>query len=160
MRNLKDESERLDKVLSAAVVGWQNQLKEVEEQIKEYESILAEKESKTDRSENATFQIASDGRANKIAVRQILTEKLNAYVEHKANYTPTGTVSVGSTICIRSDSDELIVKIVSRGLSDDLNGLISEDSPVGKNALGLTTGSTFAVKTRRGKIEYRIEGVY
>lgn len=160
MRDLQQESVRLEEALSRAAIEWSNQLKDVEAQIAEYESILAEKESKTDRSENATFQIASDGRAAKVAVRQMLTEKLEAYENHKANYTPTGIVQVGSTICIRSDSDEFVVKIVSQGLSDDLNGLISVDSPVGKNALGLTVGSTFTVKTRRGKIKYKIEGVY
>lgn len=160
MKDLQNESTRLEEVLANAAKEWQEQLNEVNAQIAEYDRILSEKESKTDRSENATFQIASDGKSAKIGIKQMLTEKLQAYENHKVSYVPSGVVKVGSTIALSFNGKESVAKIVPKGLSDALKGLIDVESPVGKASIGLCTGSTFTVKTRLGKVQYRIEGVY
>lgn len=160
MIDLQRESDRLEKVLAEAAADWNRQLKTVNDEIAEFEKILNEKEAKTDRSENATFQIASDGKSAKVAIKQMLTEKISAYENHKESYSPTGVVRVGSTVALSTDSDSVVVKIVPKGLSDALIGLVDVESPVGKASVGKCAGATFAVKTRKGKIRYTIEGVY
>lgn len=160
MMDLQSESTRLEMALEQAAEGWRAQLKDVDAQILEYEKILADKESKTDRSENATFQIASDGKSAKMAVRKMLTEKLEVYENHKTGYTPSGVVQEGSTVALSTNGSTRVVKIVPHGLSDALRDLVDISSAVGKAALGLAVGATFSVKTRRGKVIYKIEGVY
>lgn len=160
MMNLQQESERLEKVLESAAAEWREQLRITNEEIAEFETVLNEKEAKTDRSENATFQIASDGKSAKVAIKQMLVEKIRAYENHKESYVPTGVVREGSTVALSTDSDSLVAKIVPKGLSDALKGLIDVESPVGKAAIGKCAGATFSVKTRKGKILYTIEGVY
>lgn len=160
MMDLQQESARLEDVLAKAAAEWRESLREINEEIADLEKILNEKEAKTDRSENATFQIASDGKSAKVAVRQMLTEKINAYENHKESYTPTGVVRVGSTVALTAGNESLVAKIVPKGLSDALKGLIDVESPVGKASIGKCAGATFAVKTRKGKILYTIEGVY
>lgn len=158
--NLQVESERLDAVLAEAANDWRKSMSEVDEQILEYEKILADKESKTDRSENATFQIASDGRAASMAVKATLRAKLDAYDSYRQNYTPIGVVREGSTLHLTTGEEDIVVKIVPRNLSDAIKGLIDIDSPVGRATIGLSAGATFVVKTRKGRLTYKIEGVY
>ena len=160
MMDLKTESVKLDEVLASVAAEWRTQLDEVNAQIAEYDKILAEKESKTDRSENATFQIASDGKSAKMGIKQMLTSKIQSYERHKQEYVPTGVVQEGSTLALSSGNEKLIVKIVPKGLSDALRNLIDVESPVGKASLGLGVSSLFTVKTRKGRVEYKIEGVY
>lgn len=160
MMDLQKESARLEEVLAKAAAEWSVQLQQTNAEIAEFEKILNEKEAKTDRSENATFQIASDGKSAKVAIKQMLTEKISAYENHKESYTSTGVVRVGSTVALRSDGESIVVKIVPKGLSDALKGLVDVESPVGKASIGKCAGSTFTVKTRKGKVLYTIEGVY
>lgn len=158
--NLQVESERLNSLLADAANEWRASMAEVDAQILNYEKILADKESKTDRSENATFQIASDGRAAAMAVKATLRAKLDAYNTHRQNYTPIGVVREGSTLHLRCNDEDIVVKIVPHNLSDAIKGLIDVESPVGRAAIGLSAGATFAVKTRKGRLTYNIEGVY
>lgn len=160
MMDLQAESAKLEEALANAAAEWREQLRKTNEEIAEYDVVLTDKESRTDRSENATFQIASDGKSAKLAIKQMLTEKINAYENHKESYTSTGVVRVGSTVALSTDGESLVAKIVPKGLSDALKGLIDVESPVGKASIGKCAGSTFAIKTRKGKILYTIEGVY
>jgi transcription elongation factor GreA len=72
-----------------------------------------------------------------------------------------GYVQVGSTIYIREDGDSRSDKyvIVGAAEADPRNGMISNESPIGKAALGKKAGEEIEIETPDGKLKLRITTV-
>lgn len=72
-----------------------------------------------------------------------------------------GYVQVGSTIYIREDGDSRSDKytIVGAAEADPRNGMISNESPIGKAAIGKKAGDEITIDTPDGKLKFRITTV-
>lgn len=68
----------------------------------------------------------------------------------------TGWVQIGSTILVKSGSDEEKFKIVGAEEANPLEGKISIDSPLGKAILNQPKGTVVEVNTPQGKVQYKI----
>ncbi len=170
--NLFDESVRINKELERIGEQWKQELLQAEHEIMELNEILASSEAKTDRRENAVFQIAKDERDIKVGKQRTLQNKYDAYLEYnfKSEYTPNGVAKLGSTLMVTllsiggipysGDKSTLIFKLVPHDLSQATVGLFSVDSPLGNGVLGHTGGDVVTVTAPAGKVQYRIERIY
>jgi transcription elongation factor GreA len=72
-----------------------------------------------------------------------------------------GYVQVGSTIYIREDGEKRSDKyiIVGAAEADPRNGMISNESPIGKAAIGKKAGEEIEIDTPDGKLKLRITTV-
>lgn len=70
-------------------------------------------------------------------------------------------VQVGSTVYIREDGEKRSDKyvIVGAAEADPRNGLISNESPIGKAMLGRKAGEEVEIQTPDGSVKYRITTV-
>lgn len=167
--NIQEESARLDALLDNQVDVWRKELESIEQEIKQLDKILQDKESKTDRSENATFQIAKDSRDVKMGVYNTIWKKIDLYSSHKDKYEPTGVISVGSTVEVRPISvngvpetdprGHRVIKLVEAGLSN-AKDLVGIDAPIGAALLGHQAGETVTIRTRKGTVIYAIERMH
>ena len=70
------------------------------------------------------------------------------------------SIDIGSTIVIKeNDMDTETYSIVGSAEADPLNGLISNESPLGKSLIGCKTGDEIDVKTPTGVVRYRVIAV-
>jgi len=72
-----------------------------------------------------------------------------------------GYVQVGSTVYIREEGEKRSDKyiIVGAAEADPRNGMISNESPIGKAALGKKAGEEIEIDTPDGKLKFRITTV-
>jgi transcription elongation factor GreA len=72
-----------------------------------------------------------------------------------------GYVRVGSTVYIREEGESRSDKyvIVGAAEADPRNGMISNESPIGKAALGKKAGDDILIDTPDGKLKFRITTV-
>lgn len=167
---MQEESAALEEVLAHKSEDWQKELDAIEAEIRGLDDILADKESKTDRSENATFQIAKDTRDLKMASYDVIYKKLQKYAAHKDTYVHTGFITIGSTVEVNpvaikggkflDDRAHRVIKLVEEGLSDAEKRLVGVDSALGTALLGHKVGDSVTIKTRKGMITYKIERMY
>ena len=109
-----------------------------------------------DRSDNAEYKEV------KSALRrthwQILSteNQIKRTVIIKADPKNAGTVQIGSTVTLESDGQKKIFQILGSHESDPAKGLISNESPLGKNLLGKKLGESVSILTKNGLREYKI----
>lgn len=171
MISLEQESERLNNVLVTLVDQWRSELADIEAQIVKLNEVLASSEAKSDRSENATFQIAKDERDIKMANMSILQEKISAFDTYAGTYTPGSTVKENSTVevslqtvngqpyHVSMDITE-IYKVVQHALSYPENGLLSMKSKLGEAILDHMVNDVVEVSSPMGLITYKIERLF
>ena len=72
-----------------------------------------------------------------------------------------GYIQVGSTVYIREEGEKRSDKyiIVGAAEADPRNGMISNESPIGKAALGKKAGEEIEIDTPDGKLKFRITTV-
>ena len=72
-----------------------------------------------------------------------------------------GYVQVGSTVYIREEGESRSDKyvIVGAAEADPRNGMISNESPIGKAAIGKKAGEEIEIDTPDGKLKFRITTV-
>lgn len=167
---LKENSAKLDGIIRALVEEAQEALKSVNTRIAELNELLKEKEMQTDRSENASFQIAKDERDMKVALSLLYARRIASLQEELIPYNSTGFIAKGSTVKLvvetingknpELNQTEFICKLVSHDTSTAKKGLISIDSKVGAAILNRREGDTVSVKAPMGLVTYKIEGVY
>ena len=141
LKQLEDELELLKVV----------KRKEVAEKIKEARE-------QGDLSENAEYDAAKDEQRD-IEARIDELEKILKNVEVvDEDEVGTDVINVGCTVLVydREFEEEMEFKIVGSTESNSLQGKISNESPVGKALIGKTVGTTVAVETQAGVIEYDI----
>lgn len=110
-----------------------------------------------DLSENAEYHSARDEQAfieGRIAELNVILR--NAIIIEET--TSNGLVKVGSKIKITDDSGKIIkeYKIVGSEEADPTQGLISNESPIGRAFLGKKVNEIVEIQTPRGVITYKI----
>lgn len=110
-----------------------------------------------DLSENAEYHAAKDEQAFIEGRIMELTNLINNAViieETKSN----GVVTVGSRIRIEDEEKAVAkeYKIVGSEEANPTEGLISNESPIGRAFLGKKKGEIVAIQTPKGNIQYRI----
>ncbi len=109
-----------------------------------------------DRSDNAEYkEVKSTLRRTHW---QILSaeNQIKRTVVIKSDPNDSGTVRLGSAVTLETGGKQKIFQILGSHESDPAKGLISNESPLGKNLLGKKTGETASIKTKNGAREYKI----
>lgn len=107
-----------------------------------------------DLSENAEYSEAKDAQAlNEGRILELAATLKNVTV---VNYQSNGEVVLGSVVSAKVDGKEKKFTIVSFNEADPLNGLVSNESPLGVAFLGKKKGAIVEVETPRGVVVYKI----
>lgn len=108
-----------------------------------------------DFSENAAYQIAK-GRLRGINQKIIdITNHLKVAKIIKAPI-PNGRVQIGSVVILKCNNKEKTYQILGSSETDPLKGIISSNSPLGKELLGHKEKDTITIKTANKTNEYQI----
>ena len=108
-----------------------------------------------DLSENAEYTDAKDEQAfveGRIAEIDAIL-KSSEIIKKKRTHT---TVTVGSTVKVKWEGREKTFTIVGPEEADPANGVISNESPLGKAFLGKKKDDKVPVNTPRGEVMYSI----
>ena len=168
--SLKEASDKFENVMRDLIKSTEQELLDVNKRIDELNELLQTKEMFVDRSENASFQIATDERDVKVTVRSLLQKRIATFEAGIGNYTPTGFITQGSTVelTVMTIADKkpanmqtnFVVKLVDHALSKADIGLVAVDSKVGAALLSHRAGDIIEVFAPKGLIRYRIERLY
>ena len=168
--DLKAASDKLNSVMVNLIEETKRELADVNARIAQLNNQLQEKEMQTDRSENASFQIAKDERDVQVTIRNLLQNRIESLESESDNYIATGFITLGTTVELRIISiagkapvispTTFIVKLVNHDLSKANVGLIAVDSKVGSAIMGHAAGETVEVVTPKGVVSYKIERIY
>lgn len=135
---LKDELDQLSKV----------RRKEIAERIERAKEL-------GDLSENAEYSEAKDAQAlNEGRIMELSNTLKNVTVVEKAS--GSDHIVMGSTVIVKVNGQEKEYTIVSFNEADPLNGLISNESPLGVAFIGKKKNETVDVETPRGVVQYKI----
>lgn len=137
------------------------QLKElVEVKRPEIVAEVAEARSHGDLRENAAYDVARQDQA--MIERRIaeLEETLrNAVIVDDSDAGATGVVGLGRKVKVDFDGEEEVYTIVGPAEALPTQGLISEQSPIGKQLMGRKAGDRVTVDTPGGPADIQIKAV-
>lgn len=111
-----------------------------------------------DLSENSEYSEAKDEQAA-VERRIIELQDIVKNVEIIEKSTGGSTVSVGSTIVVKTKGKELTYHIVGSDEADPMEGKISNESPMGNAFLGHKVGDEVEVVTPKGLVTYTISKI-
>ena len=169
IKDLQSYSAQLDDKLRELHAQTLVELQEINTRIEELNDLLQTKEMNTDRSENASFQIAKDERDIKVSIRSKLQKRVAALEAGSVAYVPTGIVTLGTTIDLSVITIDgmppkvpisFIGKIVEHDIAKASSGLIAVDGKAGAALLGKRSGDTVLIRAIKGDILYKIERMY
>jgi transcription elongation factor GreA len=118
---------------------------------------LAEARSHGDLRENAGYDAAKHDQAmteKRIAELEALERQAVVLDENAVAHS--GVVRIGSTVVVDVEGDEERYTIVGAIEAKPTDGLISNESPVGKALLGRAPGDETKVTTPRGKMRLKL----
>jgi transcription elongation factor GreA len=108
-----------------------------------------------DLSENAEYSEAKDAQAlNEGRIMELSNTLKNVTVVEKTS--GSDHIVMGSKVVVKVNGQEKEYTIVSFNEADPLNGLISNESPLGVAFIGKKKGETVDVETPRGLVQYKI----
>jgi len=108
-----------------------------------------------DLSENAEYSEAKDAQAlNEGRIIELSGTLKNVTIVDKVS--DGEHIVMGSTVVAKIDGKEKEYTIVSFNEADPLNGLISNESPLGVAFIGRRKGESVEVETPRGVMHYKI----
>lgn len=111
-----------------------------------------------DLSENAEYSEAKDAQAlNEGRIMELMGMLKNVTIVHKV--ANVDHIVMGSTVTAKINGQEKEYTIVSFNEADPLNGLISNESPLGVAFIGRRKGESVEVETPRGLMNYKITKV-
>lgn len=167
--SLQAESVRLDGVIQALINDTKAAADTTAKKIEEL-NIRLQNIEKTDLRENADYQIAKDELAMRTAIFNLQMKRVDSMSHEMGNYTPTGFITLGSTVELdviaingkppRVDRTHYIVKVVQHDTSTMKLDLMSIDSKVGAAILGRAAGDEVDVEAPGGVITYKIGRIY
>ena len=125
---------------------------------KEIADKIKEAREQGDLSENAEYDAAKDEQRDieaRIEELEELLKNAEVYVEDEATLD---AVSIGTTVVLldMEFDEEVEFKIVGSTEADSLQGLISNEAPVGKALLGKKIGDLVNVETQMGNVQYKV----
>ena len=110
-----------------------------------------------DLSENAEYDEAKDEQSKVEGEIKDMEAKLPLIKVIDESDIHTDEVSIGSYVTVLDDfDDEVEYRIVGSTESDVLNGLLSNESPVGKAIIGSKVGDEVEIDTPDGKVIYKV----
>lgn len=115
-----------------------------------------------DLSENAEYQTARDDQSvleKRIAELEDLIKNSALFEKRTGEESGNGVVKLGSKVKIEKGGAVLDYTIVGSSEADPLQGLISNESPLGRELLAKKAGDKVRVDTPKGKIECKILSV-
>ena len=108
-----------------------------------------------DLSENAEYSEAKDAQAlNEGLIMELSAILKNVTIVNKTS--DSEHIVMGSTVTVEIDGKKKDYTIVSFNEADPLNGLISNESPLGVAFIGRRKGEKVEVETPRGLMHYKI----
>ena len=110
-----------------------------------------------DLSENSEYDEAKNEQA-KIEARIVELEKTLENVTIIEDDVDTDAVTVGVTVTVLDVEydEELTYRVVGSAEADPINGLISDDSPVGRALLGAKIGDEVIAEAPAGELKFKI----
>lgn len=128
------------------------------EKMHDIAATLKEARAQGDLSENAEYDAAKDLQAQTAARIEEIKEQLKHLKVVDADDIKKGRVSIGSTVTVKDIEmdEEMTFTIKGATEADSLNGIISNDSPVGKALIGSKKGDTVKVQAPDGEIAYKV----
>lgn len=110
-----------------------------------------------DLSENSEYQEAREQQSYLERRIQELEGILRGVVIiKKSDETNNAKVSVGSKVTLSREDKNIVYTIVGSNEAQPAQGLISNESPIGKALLGKASGDSVSIQTPKGRIEYTI----
>ena len=111
-----------------------------------------------DLSENAEYSEAKDTQAlNEGRILELSNTLKNVtVVDTKTNGKD---IAMGSKVTVTVNSKEKQYTIVSFNEADPINGLISNESPIGMSFIGRKKGDVVLVNTPKGEMKFKIKKV-
>ena len=125
---------------------------------KEVAELIKEARSFGDLSENSEYDEAKTEQGKLYSRIAEVEEILSNYVVIDESDDGGNYVRIGSTVTVldKEFDEELVYKIVGSQEADPMNGVISEDSPVGRALLGKNVGDDVVVDAPAGSVEYKL----
>ncbi len=113
-----------------------------------------------DLSENSEYDEAKNEQA-KIEARIVELEKMLEDVVIIEDGVASDTVTIGVTVTVFDVEfeEELTYRVVGPAEADPMNGLISDDSPVGKALVGSKVGDEVTAEAPMGELKFKILGI-
>ncbi len=116
-----------------------------------------------DLSENVEYQSAREDQSileKKIAELEDLLKNSAIFEKQSASgISSNGIVRLGSKISLDKNGATLNYTLVGSSEADPMNGLISNESPLGRELLAKKAGDKIQVETPKGQIEYSVLNV-
>ncbi len=142
-------------------------LKEIQKELEESKTVkrieISERLSRAkemgDLSENAEYSEARDAQSlleRKIVELEQIVREAEILSEHRQT---DNIVVVGSTVTLKSGKEENIYTIVGTEEVDPEKGLISNESPLGKELLGRKKGDEITITAPGGQNKYLIVSI-
>lgn len=112
--------------------------------------------------ENAEYESAKNEQAFvEGRIQELKMILANAHIIDDEDTENNGYIQVGSTIYLREDGEKRSDKyiIVGAAEADPRNGMISNESPIGKAVLGHKAGEDIEIEAPDGNLKFRITTV-
>ena len=146
------------------IILTQSGLEKLERELEELKSVkrkeIAEKIkvalSFGDLSENSEYDEAKNEQAMmeaRIADIEVMLKRVKVIDEDELS---SEHIHIGSKVELRVTNDVMMYQIVGSNEADPLEGLISDESAVGRALLGHSTGDRFDVEVPVGVMEYEV----
>jgi len=145
--------------------GYERVSKELQELIDvkrpEIINAVAEARSHGDLRENAAYDVARQDQAMIEKRISDLEEQLRnaVIIEDEPNGAKKDIVALGRSVTVDFDGDEEVYKIVGPAEAMPTRGLISEESPMGKQLKGRRVGEKVTVETPGGTARILIKAI-
>ena len=149
----KMSQERYDELQKELLYLQTTREKEVAEQIKEARSF-------GDLSENSEYDEAKNEQGKLYSRMAELEEILSNCVVIEED-TEGDYIRLGSTVTVldKEFDEEVTYKIVGSQEADPMNGMLSEESPIGKALLGHEVGEIVSVEVPDGLLSFKITSI-
>ena len=152
--------------MSKEALMSKNKLREYEQELeylkttkrKEIAEVIKEARSHGDLSENSEYDEAKNEQAKVESQIAELEETLKHVRVVSAEELKTDTVMVGSHVKVYDYSfeEEMVYHIVGSNESDPLNGMISDQSPIGRSIIGTKEGDIVSITIPSGEMRLKI----
>lgn len=176
--SLSEVSNQLRQEIVRAIQEETDALNSTQARVKELAYRLQnDPDLQTDRSENASYQIAKDEFDTKTNICNMKRIRIESLQSELQDYNPSGFITIGTTVELRvvrvinydnldflkkdgKVRDTIIVKMVNHNTSNASRNLVAIDSIVGKAIMGRVAGDEVIVTAPFGVITYKIERIY
>ena len=146
----------------AGLTKLENELQELKAvKRKEVAEKIKEAREQGDLSENAEYDAAKDEQRD-IEARIEELEKIlkNAEVVDE-DEIDTQKINVGCSVVLidKANKKEMTLRIVGSTEANSLKGMISNESPIGKELIGKKVGDTVTVEAPSGTFKYKVKDI-